>query len=551
MSERRQAVIDLGSNSFRLVVFTWSGEGRGAWWKRTDEIHEAVRVGAGLDASGELGAEPMERALRMLELYAHFCRATGITDVRAVATSAIRDAANQADFLEAARSRTWLEVEVLEREAEARYGYLAAVNSTTLADGVALDIGGGSLQLSRVESRLATRRAVVADGRRAHDGALPGRARRRRPSRSSALRAHVEKKLLGRADWLAGAGTHGGRLVGVGGAVRNLAAAAQAAADAPDLGGVQGVAVTRKQLGALIDAMIDLPAAERGSIKGIKPGRADVILAAALVIDTVMALGEFDAVEATEAGLREGVFFETLLDGTDPPLFDDVRRASVLNLAAQYHPEFDHTEHVAEPDARDVGRAGRRRPAPRRPRRARPAVGGRDAARHRHGGRLRRPPQALALPDPHTPGCRASAPARRRWSRSWPATTARARRRWATSSRSRARATRTCCGAASALLRLAEQLERARDQAVHEAGPDRRRRRRVAAPAAPTRTSRSPAGWPSARPTCSSAPSASALKLSADRERRRLSQEHAGRLQGQGASTTRRAPTAAPPTPCT
>ncbi len=339
-------MIDLGSNSFRLVVFTWSGEGRGAWWKRTDEIHEAVRVGAGLDASGELGDEPMERALRMLELYAHFCRATGITDVRAVATSAIRDASNQAAFLEAARRRTWLEIEVLEREAEARYGYLAAVNSTTLADGVALDIGGGSLQLSRVESRMATEaRSWRMGAVRMTERFLEGKTTS--PKQARALRGHVEKKLGGRADWLPGAGAHGGRLVGVGGAVRNLAAAAQAAADMPGLGGVQGVSVTRKQLGALIEAMMELPAAERGSIKGIKPGRQDVILAAALVIDTVMAVGEFDAIEATEAGLREGVFFETLLAGTDPPLFDDVRRASVHNLAAQYHPEFDHTEHVA------------------------------------------------------------------------------------------------------------------------------------------------------------------------------------------------------------
>jgi exopolyphosphatase/guanosine-5'-triphosphate,3'-diphosphate pyrophosphatase len=93
--------------------------------------------------------------------------------------------------------------------------------------------------------------------------------------------------------------------------------------------------------------MLELPAAERASIDGIKPGRADVILAAALVIDTVMEVAGFDAIEATEAGLREGVFFETLLAGSDPPLFDDVRRSSVHNLAAQYHPEFDHTEHVA------------------------------------------------------------------------------------------------------------------------------------------------------------------------------------------------------------
>jgi exopolyphosphatase/guanosine-5'-triphosphate,3'-diphosphate pyrophosphatase len=61
-----------------------------------------------------------------------------------------------------------------------------------------------------------------------------------------------------------------------------------------------------------------------------------------------MEVGGFDVLEATEAGLREGVFFETLLEGADPPLFDDVRRASVLNLAAQYHPEYEHTTHVAD-----------------------------------------------------------------------------------------------------------------------------------------------------------------------------------------------------------
>src|SRR4051794_37020860 len=151
--ERRLAVIDLGSNSFRLVVFSWVP---GSWWRRTDEIHEAVRIGQGLDAAGELQPEPMERALETIELYAHFCRATGVEDVTPVATSAIREAANQEDFLAQARKRSGLEVRVLSREEEARYGYLAAVNSTTLADGLALDLGGGSMQLTRVDGRLAT-----------------------------------------------------------------------------------------------------------------------------------------------------------------------------------------------------------------------------------------------------------------------------------------------------------------------------------------------------------------------------------------------------------
>ena len=66
-----------------------------------------------------------------------------------------------------------------------------------------------------------------------------------------------------------------------------------------------------------------------------------------MAVQTVMELGDFDALEVTEAGLREGVFYSELLDGRDPPLFEDVRRDSVLNLAATYDTDFVHVEHVA------------------------------------------------------------------------------------------------------------------------------------------------------------------------------------------------------------
>src|SRR3954453_7646749 len=97
-AEQRPAVIDLGSNSFRLVVFS-ADEG---WWKRTDEIYEAVRIGAGLGKSGKLSQERIDRALAVTEVFAHFCTATGIgdDDVLALATSAIRDARNRDAFLD-------------------------------------------------------------------------------------------------------------------------------------------------------------------------------------------------------------------------------------------------------------------------------------------------------------------------------------------------------------------------------------------------------------------------------------------------------------------
>jgi exopolyphosphatase/guanosine-5'-triphosphate,3'-diphosphate pyrophosphatase len=336
MPESRLAVIDCGSNSFRLVVFNYTD----SWWKRTDEIHEAVRVGEGLDATGELQPDPMERALETLELYAHFCNATGIDAIRPVATSAIRDASNQAAFLKAARKRSGLEIEVLSGEEEARYGYLAAVNSTTLSQGVVLDLGGGSMQLTRVEGREEIEgRSWPLGAVRMTERFLPEGDKPKR-KQVKALRDHVTAEIE-RAAWL----EDGGRLTGVGGTIRNLAAAAQLAAGLPSYG-IQGFRITRDALKDLIETFSAMTASERASVPGIKFARGDLILAGALVIDTVMEVGGFGMIEATDAGLREGVFFESLLG--DPPLFDDVRETTVRNLAAQYDADFAHTEHVAQ-----------------------------------------------------------------------------------------------------------------------------------------------------------------------------------------------------------
>jgi exopolyphosphatase/guanosine-5'-triphosphate,3'-diphosphate pyrophosphatase len=346
-------VIDLGSNSFRLVVFmAWEG-----WWRRTDEIYEPVRIGEGLAASGKLGKEPMRRALATLDVFDHFCRAAGLRgrSVDALATSAIRDAENAAGFLALARERTSLPIRVLSREEEARYGYLAAVNSTTLTEGCVLDLGGGSLQLVRVADRVAHELGSWRLGAvRMTERFLPanGPAKRRQIEQ---LREHVAGELA-RAEWLARAGP---RLVGIGGTVRNLAAAVQRASGLPS-GGVQATIVSSEALDELVERLAALPASQRSSVPGIKPARADLILAGAIVVQGVLLAGGFDGLEVTEAGLREGVFFERLLadrpvpsaavppiPGDRPPLFANLRRTSVLNLAAQYRPDVAHTEHVA------------------------------------------------------------------------------------------------------------------------------------------------------------------------------------------------------------
>ncbi len=134
------AVIDLGSNSWRLVVFTYQPgppSDHGPWWKRTDELYETVRIGAGLGATGRLSNEAISRGLETLTVFERFCRANGLgpEDVHAVATSAIRDASNRADFVRRAERRTGLRIEVLSEDDEAFFGYVAAINTSTMTDG--------------------------------------------------------------------------------------------------------------------------------------------------------------------------------------------------------------------------------------------------------------------------------------------------------------------------------------------------------------------------------------------------------------------------------
>jgi exopolyphosphatase/guanosine-5'-triphosphate,3'-diphosphate pyrophosphatase len=301
---RRTAVIDLGSNSFRLVVYDWQPGGP---WTITDEIREPVRISAGMAEDGVLRPDAIERALAACEVFASFCGGAGIDDVLPVGTSAIRDAANRGELLELIAARTGLRVRVLSGAEEAHYGYLAVVNSTTLADGFALDMGGGSIQVSRVEDRqLREAQSLPLGAVRVSERFLPGEEADARGMER--LREHVAGELE-RFAWWEG----GGRLVGIGGAIRNLAAAARKRRGESG-SGIQGFVLTADVLDDLIGLLAARPASKRGKLPGIKRDRGDVILGAALVLATAMESGGFGALEATEAGLREGLFFERFLE---------------------------------------------------------------------------------------------------------------------------------------------------------------------------------------------------------------------------------------------
>ena len=334
------AVIDLGSNSWRLVAFRFTASGR---WCRVGQLQEPVRIAEGLERTGVIGDAAVARGLETLAMFARWCEARDIERgaVSAVATSAFRDAANGAEIVARATAVSDFDIRVLSADEEARYGYLAAVNTTTLADGMTLDLGGGSLQLVRVRAREARAfeswplGAVRVTERLLRTGrAMPQKELKR-------VRAAVRAELSG----LAGAGVPGDRIVAMGGAVRNLAAARQRALGI-DAAGIQGYRLGIGDLRELVTALAGRPAAAR-ALPGIKPARADVILAAALVLEAVLERTGVPALEVTRAGLREGVLFDTRLHTDDSQLVPDVRAASVGNLALDCRVDLQRAERVA------------------------------------------------------------------------------------------------------------------------------------------------------------------------------------------------------------
>src|SRR2546423_8894449 len=144
---RRIAAIDIGSNSVRQIVADVTPDGG---ITVVDEVKAAPRLGADLDVSGVLGTAAMDRAAEAVGRMATLARQLGASRIEAVATSAVRDAANADQFVARVRQEAGLELRVIDGAAEARLSYLSALAHFDLGVGrtVVMDIGGGSLELA-------------------------------------------------------------------------------------------------------------------------------------------------------------------------------------------------------------------------------------------------------------------------------------------------------------------------------------------------------------------------------------------------------------------
>jgi exopolyphosphatase/guanosine-5'-triphosphate,3'-diphosphate pyrophosphatase len=305
----RVATIDIGTNTVLLLIAEVTQDGR---LVPIVDRAEITRLGQGVDRARALAPEAVERTLDCLSRYASAIAENGATRVSVVGTSAMRDAGgkgqNKSEFIERAAKILGVAPRVVSGDEEASLAFAGGLLDLGLeGDVTAFDVGGGSTELIR---GTATTRTTQVRQRTSLDvGSVRLFERHVRSDPPSAtemsvVRAFVQDQLFG-----VDPPPSGRPLVGMAGTVTTLAAVARDI-DPYDPTRVHGMRLGATELAAVGRRLTELPLAERKSITGLEPKRADVIPVGAAIVQAILGWARADEVIVSDRGVRWGLALE-------------------------------------------------------------------------------------------------------------------------------------------------------------------------------------------------------------------------------------------------
>ena len=300
----RVAAIDVGTNSTRLLV----AEGLADGFRSVERRMVITRLGQGVNERRVLAPEALQRTLATIADYAATCGELGVKRLRVTGTSAVRDAHNRDEFFEGVRTLTGAEAELLSGEAEAGATFLGALSDLPVDDPVlVVDIGGGSTEFisgrEQPEHLVSLNIGCVRMLEKHLHSDPPA------PEELAALREEVRGKIDPIVDGLEV--PPGARLVGVAGTVTQLAAL-KAGIPVYDPDVTHHAVLSHGDVRMLARRLGSLTYAQRKRIKGLEPGRADVIVAGAEILLCVMEAFDMAEVLTSEKDILDGLVIQLL-----------------------------------------------------------------------------------------------------------------------------------------------------------------------------------------------------------------------------------------------
>lgn len=285
----RYAACDVGTNSCRLLVVEIRKD------EKQKVLHKEVittRIGEGLERSGWLRPEAINRTLNCLETFVDIMRRHQASERVAAATSAVREAANREDFLVLAEERTGMHIEVLSGEREGELSYLGAKAGLGLKGSpVLVDVGGGSTEVIHQRRGIKTVSIPV--------GAV-------RAWEADWDKAEVQSRLA--AELPDNLGSKSSPLVLVGGTVTSLVAIKKGLT-VYDPAQVQGEKLTLAEITAYHDRFDKLSLDERRALPGLQPERADIIVKGTLILKCLMELMGREEALVSDSDLLDGLIW--------------------------------------------------------------------------------------------------------------------------------------------------------------------------------------------------------------------------------------------------
>jgi exopolyphosphatase/guanosine-5'-triphosphate,3'-diphosphate pyrophosphatase len=293
---RSVALIDLGSNAVRFVLAQVTP---GVGYRILRKARSQTRLGSGVN--GQLNPRAVRETLQAIRGFLQTLDQDRDLKLLAVATAAVREAGARDSLLGPLRRDAGIEVTILGGQEEALLGALAAVHSLDVASGLVVDLGGRSLQVAEVRERsVSSAQSFPLGAVRMterflhHDPPLPEEIER--------VRREVRRHLTGALPKV----RKPGGVVGLGGTVRTLARIHLGLEYDQD-DSRQGLRLPRLAITAIRENLQTLSFRGRQRVPGLKPERADIILAGAVVVEELMILAGCPALTVCKTGVRDGI----------------------------------------------------------------------------------------------------------------------------------------------------------------------------------------------------------------------------------------------------